>query len=60
MSESIIDKEFDEVTDQEQHQFTREYKIKTATSIADWLRDDDEGVKLFNELQYYHKKGFKK
>ena len=57
MSRKVIDTEFDELTEQEEHQFNRAYKIKTATSIAGWLKDDDEGVKLFDELQHYHKQG---
>ena len=55
MSDELIDEEFDEVTSQEQHQFTKEYKIKEATSLADWLRDDDEAVKLFDAMQNYYK-----
>jgi len=51
----IIDEEFDEVTPEEQHQFSREYKIKQATSVADWLRDGDEAVKLFDDIENYYK-----
>ena len=55
MSDELIDKEFDEVTNQEQHQFSREYKIKQATHLAEWLRDDDEAVKLFDDIENYYK-----
>ena len=55
MSDELIDEEFDEVTNQEQRQFTKEYKIKEATSLADWLRDDDEAVKLFDDIENYYK-----
>ena len=55
MSDELIDEEFDEVTNQEQQQFTREYKIEQATSLADWVRDDEDAVKLFDEIENYYK-----
>ena len=55
MSDELIDEEFDEITNQEQQQFTREYKIEQATSLADWVRDDEDAVKLFDEIENYYK-----
>jgi len=55
MTDELIDEEFDEVTNQEQQQFTREYKIEQATSLADWVRDDEDAVKLFDEIENYYK-----
>jgi len=55
MSDELIDEEFDEVTNQEQQQFTREYKIEQATSLADWVRDDEDAVKLFDDIENYYK-----
>jgi len=55
MTDELIDEEFDEVTNQEQQQFTREYKIEQATSLADWVRDDEDAVKLFDDIENYYK-----
>jgi len=53
--DDILDENFDKLNDKEQEHFTKEYKIKTVSSVADWLEDEEEGLKLFDEMQRYYK-----
>ena len=47
--DDILDENFDKLNDKEQEHFTKEYKVKTVSSVADWLEDE------VDEMQRYYK-----